>query len=140
MILSLYGFLHSDKAIFKFRVLADVERGELICMGHVSGFSDKAMKDVHKLLWPLVIHKKPVEKHGRFDVPVSGAKPIYKCNVRFTEITDDGILRHPIFERMLPLVMRTFFSCHLSPLRIAFAANRPEYTAPSIVARYRCLV
>jgi bifunctional non-homologous end joining protein LigD len=95
------GFLHSDKAIFKSLVLADAEHGELTYRGHVSGFSDKAMKAIYKLLTAATSKAKPVGKHEKFDVPVTWVKPLYKCNVRYTEITGDGILRHPIFQNMV---------------------------------------
>ncbi len=95
------GFLHSEAAIFKSLVVADVEDGELTYRGAVSGFTDRTMKEIHKLLTASIISDKPIAKHEKFDAPVSWVKPQYKCNVRYTEITDDGILRHPIFQGLV---------------------------------------
>jgi bifunctional non-homologous end joining protein LigD len=49
------------------------------------------------MLSATIVQDKPIGKHERFDSPVTWVKPKYFCNVRFTEITDDGILTHPIF-------------------------------------------
>ena len=95
------GFLHSDNARFKSLVLADIEDNVLAYRGHVSGFTDKAMKEIHNLLSASAIETKPVENHEKFDVPVTWVRPVHKCIVRYTEITNDGILRHPIFQKML---------------------------------------
>jgi bifunctional non-homologous end joining protein LigD len=92
------GFLHSDKATFKSLVLADLEGGALQYRGAVSGFTDQVMEQIYKMLTPTIVHDKPVAKHEKFDAPVSWVKPQYICNVRYTEITDDGILRHPVFQ------------------------------------------
>lgn len=94
------GFLQSEsRSYFKGLVLADVEDGRLCYRGHVGGgFSDQVLKQIHRLLVANVIEDKPIESHEAFDAPVTWVKPRYSCNVRFTKITADGILRHPVFE------------------------------------------
>jgi bifunctional non-homologous end joining protein LigD len=95
------GFLHSGRQIFKSLVIADLENGELTYRGAVSGFSDQVMAQIHKMLTVDVIKTKPIAKHEKFDSPVSWVTPRYKCSVRYTEITGDGIVRHPVFQGLV---------------------------------------
>jgi len=74
---------------------------QLVYMGSVgSGFDDrelaavKAAFDEHALEEPPCTG--PVPKAGKGDVWV---EPLVVCEVRFKEITDDGLLRHPVFLR-----------------------------------------
>jgi bifunctional non-homologous end joining protein LigD len=95
------GFLHTKMSPFKSLVLADIEEGKLEYRGHVSGFSNAVMSQLHKMLSASAVKAKAVPEHERFDAEVTWCKPLYKCNVRYTEITDDGILRHPIFQGLV---------------------------------------
>jgi bifunctional non-homologous end joining protein LigD len=95
------GFLHSDKVTFKSLVIADIQDGALQYRGNVSGFTDQVMEQIYKMLTPTVVTVKPLTKHEKFDSPVSWVKPQYICNVRYTEITDAGILRNPVFKGLV---------------------------------------
>lgn len=93
------GYLHStSRSYFKSLVLAHLEDGTFSYRGHVSGFSDRMTKEIYTMLQEDVIDLKPINKHEKFDTPVTWVKPKYLCSVRFTEITKDGILRHPVFQ------------------------------------------
>ncbi len=94
--------------------LADWVDGELVYAGRAgSGFSDQQLGDVRKSLAAAVRETPPCNgplpwpPHG--DVPASrpipGAKdttwvePELVCEVKFKEMTDDGLLRQPVFVR-----------------------------------------
>ena len=72
---------------------------ELVSIGNVgTGFTDKSLKELHTKL------KKLVRKTSPLDVPIKDTgditwvEPILVCNVKFTEITEDGSVRHPVFQ------------------------------------------
>jgi len=93
------GFLHTDSELhLKSLVLGGESKGKIEYRGCVAGFSDRTVRDIRKMLDKIVITEKPIGKHERFDDPVSWVEPRYRCNVRYTEITTDGILRHPVFQ------------------------------------------
>lgn len=88
------------------------EGKNLIYTGKVgTGFNVKLQKEMLKLFEPLVIDKAPfkekpdINKPSRFrpDPPHATAtwlKPELVCEVSFTELTSDGVMRHPSFEGM----------------------------------------
>ncbi len=80
--------------------LADYVNGELVYAGRAgSGFSDKQLTEVSRTL----------QEHKRQDPPCSGpipdekgitwVDPMMVCEVAYTEVTDEGLLRQPVFLR-----------------------------------------
>jgi len=76
-----------------------------------TGFSDKLQKTMMTQFKPLIIDKSPfddipdINKPSRFrpNPPKAKAtwlKPELVCEVAFTEVTDDGVFRHPSFQGM----------------------------------------
>jgi bifunctional non-homologous end joining protein LigD len=76
-----------------------------------TGFSDKKQKEMMALFEPLITDTMPfdatpdVNKPSRFrpNPPKATAtwlKPVLVCEVSFTEVTTDGVFRHPSFEGM----------------------------------------
>lgn len=93
------GFLHSDSDLYlKSLILGGMENGQLVYRGCVSGFSDKTVREIRKMLNKEIVALKPVAKHEKFTDPVSWVNPKYRCLVRYTEITSDGIIRHPVYQ------------------------------------------
>ncbi|MBX2925949.1 MAG: DNA ligase D [Chitinophagaceae bacterium] len=94
---------------FSALLLAVYEKGKLTYVGKVgTGFSDEKQKELMSLFKPLIVSKSPfseaidVDKPSRFRQRM-GAKPTWLkpqlvCEVSFTEITEDGVFRHPSFE------------------------------------------
>ncbi|HUS01577.1 MAG TPA: non-homologous end-joining DNA ligase, partial [Chitinophagaceae bacterium] len=76
-----------------------VGRGDkLKYIGHTgSGFTQKSLKEMWDLLQPLKQNKSPFEEKIKTNMPVTWVKPKLVCEMKFTEVTRDGILRHPIF-------------------------------------------
>ena len=80
-------------------LLAVKKRGKLVSIGNVgTGFTDKSLKELHIKL------KKLIRKTSPLDVPIKEAPditwvdPVLVCNIKFTEITEDGSVRHPVFQ------------------------------------------
>jgi bifunctional non-homologous end joining protein LigD len=80
-------------------LLAVKNKGKLVSIGNVgTGFNDKSLKDLHTKL------KKIVRKTSPLDIPIkempdiTWVEPDLVCNIKFSEITDDGSVRHPVFQ------------------------------------------
>jgi bifunctional non-homologous end joining protein LigD len=86
------------------------DNGRLDYMGKIgTGFNNKTQKEIMKKMMKLVTNKIPfaekpdVNKPSRFrpnppKAKVTWLKPELVCEVSYTEITSDGIMRHPSFE------------------------------------------
>jgi len=97
---------------FSSLLLGVYEDGHLQYAGKVgTGFSDKLQKEMMQQMKPLITDKSPFEelpdinKPSRFrpNPPKAKAtwlKPQLVCEVAFTEITTDGVFRHPSFQGM----------------------------------------
>lgn len=80
-------------------LLAVRNKGKLISIGNVgTGFTDRSLKELHAKL------KKIVRKSSPLDVPIketpdiTWVDPVFVCNIKYTEVTDDGSVRHPVFQ------------------------------------------
>jgi bifunctional non-homologous end joining protein LigD len=79
-------------------VLAIKEKDHYRYIGHTgTGFTNVLLKDLYQKLTPLITEKKVVEAKIPGSNKITWVKPILVCNVKFTEITADGIMRHPVF-------------------------------------------
>jgi bifunctional non-homologous end joining protein LigD len=97
---------------FSSLLLGVYEKGKLQYVGKVgTGFSDKLQKTMMEQFDPLIVDNSPFEsipdvnKPSRFrpNPPKAKAtwlKPELVCEVSFTEVTDDGVFRHPSFKGM----------------------------------------
>nr|WP_315424411.1 DNA ligase D [uncultured Pedobacter sp.] len=97
---------------FSSLLLGVYEKGKLQYVGKVgTGFSDKLQKTMMEQFKPIIVDKSPFEsipdvnKPSRFrpNPPKAKAtwlKPQLVCEVAFTEVTDDGVFRHPSFQGM----------------------------------------
>jgi bifunctional non-homologous end joining protein LigD len=79
-------------------ILAVRENGSWKYVGHTGGgFSGLALKDVHELLKPLVTDKKPTTVPRAVEKNATWVKPKLVCEIKFTEWTEGGQMRHPVF-------------------------------------------
>ncbi|MEO7444909.1 MAG: DNA ligase D [Ferruginibacter sp.] len=112
MVIGGYTKNNDSTKLFSALLAGVYEKGKLIYTGKIgTGFSAKTQQDMMKLFKPLVTSKIPfthtpeINKPSRFrpDPPQAEAtwlKPLLVCEVSFTEMTSDGIMRHPSFEGM----------------------------------------
>ena len=74
---------------------------ELIFCGHIgTGFSDKTLVELHAKMESLIIPQSPFK-----EVPTTNGKPTWIkpeliAEIKFTELTQDHIFRHPVFLRL----------------------------------------
>ncbi|MES2514311.1 MAG: DNA ligase D [Bacteroidota bacterium] len=82
-------------------VLAVKQGKELKYVGHTgSGFDQAKLKELYELLQPMVQEHSPFKEHIKTNTPVTWVKPVLVCEIKHTEMTRDGHMRHPVFLRM----------------------------------------
>lgn len=105
------GFTKNEESPkhFSSLLLGAYKNGELQYVGRVgTGFSDKKQKEMMSLFKPLIIKQSAFTQIPDYNKPTrfrpnppnataSWLKPELVCEVEFTEITDDGVFRHPSF-------------------------------------------
>ncbi|WP_261510023.1 DNA ligase D [Chryseobacterium paludis] len=79
-------------------ILGKYSNGKLIYSGHTgTGFNKESLNQLHERLKKLIIKKSPFETVPKTNMPVTWIKPELVCEIKFSEITKDGIFRHPVF-------------------------------------------
>lgn len=97
---------------FSALLLAAYDQGVLQYVGKVgTGFKDKQQKEMLELFKPLETENSPFKETPDYNKPsrfrpnppkanATWLKPELVCEVSFTEVTSDGVFRHPSFEGM----------------------------------------
>lgn len=79
-------------------VLALKEKDSYRYIGHTgTGFTNSSLATLYKKLKPLIIDESPLQKKIPGNNKVTWVRPELVCSVKYTEITADGIMRHPVF-------------------------------------------
>ncbi|MEO8763220.1 MAG: DNA ligase D [Ginsengibacter sp.] len=79
-------------------ILAIKNGKELKYIGHTgTGFNYSSLKEMYETLQPLVQEKSPFGEKIKTNMPVTWVKPELICEVKYSEITADGKLRHPVY-------------------------------------------
>lgn len=79
------------------------EDGAIIFAGHVGGgFDERKLSLLMKEMALLATSKIPFEKKPKTNMPVVWLQPKLVCEVKFSEWTQEGIMRQPIFMRLRP--------------------------------------
>ena len=79
-------------------LLGQYEGSRLVYVGHTgTGFDQKELDRVWKLLKPLEIRQPPFSEPFKTNEPPHWARPELVAQVRFTEWTADRKLRHPVY-------------------------------------------
>ncbi len=79
-------------------LLGQYEGARLVYVGHTgTGFDQKELDRVWKLLKPLEIRQSPFSEPFKTNEPAHWARPELVAQVRFTEWTADRKLRHPVY-------------------------------------------
>lgn len=81
-------------------LLAYYKNKTLIYSGHVgTGFNEKSLAELHKKLSPLKQTKAPVKEiKDVLHREITWVKPALVAEIEFSEWTDLGLLRHPVFK------------------------------------------
>jgi bifunctional non-homologous end joining protein LigD len=84
-------------------LLAQYKNKNLIYVGHAgTGFSDNTLAELMKKMKPLVTAKSPFGFPVKANGPVTWLKPRLVCEISYTEVTKDGIMRHPVYKGLRP--------------------------------------
>ncbi len=87
-----------SRAEFGALVLGLYEGKKFRFIGHTgTGFDDATLAAFKARLDPLVTKDPPFAEKIEVNAPVTWVRPELLCEVQFTEWTDDGRLRHPVF-------------------------------------------
>lgn len=77
------------------------DEGRLVSVGHVgSGFDDRLLADIKQRLDALKTSKAPFAEAPELNAPATWVKPELVAEVKFSERTQDGRLRVPVFLRL----------------------------------------
>ncbi len=88
-----------SRKLFGALVLGVYEKGALQYIGHTGGgFNSQSLKLMMEKLEPLIRKTSPFKKKVKTNMPVTWVKPELVCEVAFSEWTDEGHMRHPIFQ------------------------------------------
>lgn len=79
-------------------ILGKLINGQLTYCGHTgTGFNNELLKQLYGQLQKLIIKTVPFETIPKTNMPVTWTKPELVCEIKYSEITKDGIYRHPVF-------------------------------------------
>jgi bifunctional non-homologous end joining protein LigD len=88
-----------SRSSFGSLLLAVKKRGKLVYIGNVgTGFTDKSLKELHSKLKKIIRTSSPLDVAIKETPDITWVDPELVCNIRYTEITDDGSVRHPVFQ------------------------------------------
>jgi bifunctional non-homologous end joining protein LigD len=79
-------------------ILGVYEAGRLVYIGHTGGgFTDEQLASVLMRLEPLAREGSPFDKAPKTNTDVTWVEPALVCEVRFSEWTNEGFMRQPVF-------------------------------------------
>jgi bifunctional non-homologous end joining protein LigD len=74
------------------------KKGNFIYIGHTGGgFNEKSIAEVHAKLKPLITKAAPFAEVPKTNMPVTWVKPVLVAEIKFSEWTEGGHMRQPIF-------------------------------------------
>lgn len=97
------GFTKGERDVFGALVLGVYDHGKLVWAGNVgTGFDRKMIEAIHARLVPLATPKCPLEPDKNLPRDVTWTRPELVCEVRFSNWTEEGRLRAPVFVGLRP--------------------------------------
>jgi bifunctional non-homologous end joining protein LigD len=82
-------------------ILAAKKGEDFSYMGNAgTGFNQQSLKELYDLFQPLIQKKSPFDEKIKNNSKITWLKPKIICEVKFSEVTADGKLRHPVFLRL----------------------------------------
>jgi bifunctional non-homologous end joining protein LigD len=84
-------------------LLAQYQKGKLQYIGHAgTGFTDQSLKELMQKMKPLITGKSPFDRKIKANGPVTWLKPVLVGEAAYSELTKDGIMRHPVYKGLRP--------------------------------------
>ncbi len=88
----------ASRKYFGALILGAFRKGKFAYIGHVgAGFTERTLKDTYARLRPLATPHSPFAAAPATNMPVTWVAPRLICEVRFSEWTAEGLMRHPVF-------------------------------------------
>ena len=82
-------------------VLGKYLDGELVFCGHTgTGFNERSLKEIYKIMEPLITQTSAFKITPKTNAKATWIKPELVAEIKFTELTNDHIYRHPVFLRL----------------------------------------
>ncbi len=92
------GFTHGERDYFSSLVLGLYDGAKLTHAGQVgTGFNEKSLKEIYSKLEPLITKKTPFTGTVKALRDVTWVAPELVAEIKFLEVTPDGLLRAPVF-------------------------------------------
>jgi bifunctional non-homologous end joining protein LigD len=80
-------------------LLAQYKGKKLRYIGHAgTGFTQATLRELMQKMKPLVTARSPFDASLIISGDITWVKPKLVCEVRYTEITKDGMMRHPVYK------------------------------------------
>jgi len=90
-----------SRSSFGSLLIAVRNKGKLISIGNVgTGFTDKSLKELHAKLKNIVRKSSPLDIPMKETSDITWVDPIFVCTIKYTEITEEGSVRHPVFQSL----------------------------------------
>jgi len=87
--------------IFRRPCLGRIRRRRVDVIGHVGGgFTTNHLKGIREKLDPLIQKECPFTVRPETNAPVTWVKPEMVCEVALSGWSEDGVMRHPVFQRL----------------------------------------
>jgi bifunctional non-homologous end joining protein LigD len=97
------GFTHGDRDYFSSLVLGCYQDGRLVHVGQVgTGFNEKSLKEIYTRIEPLITKRSPFPGGIKALRDVTWVRPELVAEIKYLEVTPDGLLRAPVFLRLRP--------------------------------------
>lgn len=90
---------HDSDRLFSSLVLGIYENDRLKFIGQSgTGWNAEMMNELMKKMKPLITKGCPFDEEPRLSSPTTWLKPFLVCEVKYTEITSEGVMRHASFQ------------------------------------------
>ncbi|ANH81613.1 DNA ligase D [Niabella ginsenosidivorans] len=94
-----YTAPRGSRSKFGALILGRYKEGRLLYAGHTgTGFNEVSLQELFKKMQPLVISKSPFAIAPKTNMPATWLRPKLVGVIKYSELTKDGIFRHPVFE------------------------------------------
>jgi bifunctional non-homologous end joining protein LigD len=92
---------NNSRKYFGALILGIWNKGKLQYIGHTgTGFKTKDLEELNKLFTSLIQKKNPFEGSIKTNTSPIWVKPVFVCEIKYSEWTNEGHLRHPVFLRL----------------------------------------
>ena len=97
------GFTHGERDYFSSLVLGLYDGQKLTHAGQVgTGFNEKSLKEIYGKIEPLITKKSPFTGTVKALRDVTWVQPELVAEIKYLEMTPDGLLRAPVFVALRP--------------------------------------